>query len=121
VPLTEEAHMSWDEAATLAAVEDVLAAMDSELDRPAAHAPAPAAGGFAGRLSPAPPEPALASAQSAPPASDPALHESGSIGHGHGHVRPGGPVVAAAPDDALEGARREILAALSGELTPGAI
>jgi hypothetical protein len=107
--------MAQNDAATLAAVEDILAALDSELDRPAAHAPASAAGELAVRLS----EPPAPASEPALPASDAGLEGSGPIGHGH--VRPGGPVVAAAPDDALENARREILAALSGELTPGAM
>jgi hypothetical protein len=40
---------------------------------------------------------------------------------GHGTIRLGGPVVAAAPDDALESARHEICAALFGAPTPGAM
>jgi hypothetical protein len=40
---------------------------------------------------------------------------------GHGQIRLGGTVVAAAPDCALEAAQHEILAALFGAPTPGGI
>lgn len=40
---------------------------------------------------------------------------------GHGPIRRGGTVVAGPPDDALEMARLEIFAALSGAPTPGAM
>jgi hypothetical protein len=105
--------MSPDEA-TVAAAQDILAALDSDIPGPVGHgqiclggevvAPLRASATTQPASAPAPPEPA-------PAATGPVGPEP---------MRFGGPVVASAPDDALEGARAEILAALWGAPTPGA-
>ena len=47
--------------------------------------------------------------------------DTGPAPLGYEPVRLGGPVVAGPPDDALHAARREIMAALNGDPTPGGI
>ncbi|HEV7807804.1 MAG TPA: hypothetical protein VGO80_18430 [Solirubrobacteraceae bacterium] len=102
--------MSEDEDdATRAAAQDILAALHDFDTGPVGHGPIRLGGGIA----------ASVAARAAEPVPEPELAPAERMPVGHGTIRLGGPVVAAAPDDALESAQHEILAALFGAPTPG--